>query len=315
MTNILNITLRYVYTIPIMLAVILICLYFRVGKNTNKIKYRHKDKKKIDINKISEKIRKNAITRLLIGNMGDSISFVTGIHIVIADLLAICLIIIYVVSSLIIYKSLNKYALLWYNKAINLLTAILVPSIAYSTIKSFSQSKLYAQLPVAFAEVSSAYRSVYKIKEAIEISIPYMPKEIRTEFRKFYNFIQSAQGFEEGLNYLRKRIANPYIKLFCTILEIGQEKNSDISKQLDNLSILIRNAAYNKEKSRNKMIFYKMLTLLSILVIPSVTKISDAIVEGTYSYFYTFEGSMLVSITLLAALSVYTILNILENNI
>ena len=315
MIEIINTILRYIYLLPIILAAGLIFLFFRVGKNKDRIRYRHKDKKKIDVNKVSEKLRKNIITRFLIGNMGDSISFTTGMNVVIADLLAVCLIILYIISSSVIYKSLNQYALLWYNKAINLLTAILIPSVIYNMIKSFSQNKLYAQLPVAFAEVSSAYRSVYKIKEAIEISIPYMPKEIRTEFQKFYNFVQSAQGFDEGLNYLRKRIANPYIKLFCAILEIGQNKNSDISKQLDNLSILIRNAAYNKEKSRNKMIFYKMLSLGLILAIPFVIKISDFIVEGSYSYFYTIEGSLLISITLLVGLGVYTIVHILENSI
>lgn len=298
-----------------MIAVLFIFLFFRVGRNSGRVKYRHKKIKNIDINKFSEYIRKNTVTRFLIGNMGDSISFITGMNIVIADLLAIALIVIYILSSFVIYNSLNKYALLWYNKAINLLTAILVPGIIYSMIKSFSQNKLYAQLPVAFAEVSSAYRSVYKIKEAIEISIPYMPKEIRTEFQKFYNFIQSAQGFDKGLEYLRKRIANPYIKLFCAILEIGRDKNSDISKQLDNLSILIRDALYNKEKSRNKMFFYKILSLLSVLLVPMVIKISDLMVEGTYSYFYTIEGNLLISITLLAGLVTYTIIHILENSI
>ena len=310
----INYFFKYIYLFVGFLALISAFLAVKTEKISKQVKLKpFYVKKKKD--KFSSIIRRYKFTNLLIGNLGNRISLITKLSQEISDFLAVLVWIAYFLCVRCIYCFSEDFYILWYLKLVNLINSMLIPIIIFNIFTELYTNKLYKQLPTAFCEISSAYRSKMRLKEAIEEAILYMPYEIRKEFERFYNYIQSDMTFDEGLNYLKNKIPYYYTKTFCAILEIGREKNSDISKQLDNLSVLVRTASYNREKSHKKMIFFKILSLGFIIAIPFVMRFCRIFDIEAYNFYYTLEGSILLSVTLLAALLVHLVISLLEKNI
>ncbi len=310
----INYFLKNIYLFLIILSLLIILLAFKIEKISKKVKLKtisSKNKR----HRFSEIIRKFKITNLLIGKLGENISFITKLSLEISDILAVFVWIIYLWCVKATYCFSQDFYILWYLKLINLINSMLIPIIIFNVFKDFYTNKLYKQLPIAFSEISSAYRSKLRLKEAIEEAIIYMPQEVKKEFERFYNYIQSDMTFKEGLNYLKNKISYSYIKTFCAILEISRNKNSDISKQLDNLSILIRTAEYSREKAHKKMIFFRILSLIFIIAIPFIMRFCRIFDIEAYDFYYTLEGSILLSVTLLIALIVHLVISFLEKSV
>jgi len=314
----MNLILRYIYIPIFVIAFILLTISFFIGKKrsiknlgkTNKMNYSYEL-----YNNFLVFIQKQPLLNILIGINAKKIAFATGLNLLFCYLISFILDILYIFLSLTTYLLLKEYFILWYTKLLHFISALLMPAIVFSFVDTFLTTNLYKQLPKAIAEIASAYRTHRKIKEAINAALPFMDKNIQKEFRRFSIYINSSMTFDEGINFLKTRIPNEYIMMLCSILEVGNSKKSDISDQLDELSIRMRNASFNKEASRRKILFIRAGIFLMICLLPAALRYPKLFEIDAESFYYTLQGNQLLSCYILFALLAYFIVYWLEKNV
>lgn len=307
----INSVLRYIPIILIIVGLILVMIAIKM----NAIKKRTLKKNRglnLNLELFSIAIRENKLTSILIGSLSDSLCYSNGLKPYINDILTVLIEIAYFIIGISAYEYSSKFSPIWYTKVVNFATSFLLPLVIYSVIQSFMTNKVLKQLPAALKEIAAAYRSCLRVVESIRMAIPYMPKEIQKEFIRAYDYFKSDKTFDDGLLYLQRRIKDPYIVLLCKILELGKTKNNDIADRLDFISVDIQDKMLEKADRRRDSIFIRMFYIAILMAVPFAMDFIAFLSQDAYEYYFTLEGSFLLTAILVAIIVGYTMQYIFE---
>jgi len=276
-----------------------------------------KKKKRIVPNtrrKKNYKISENKVLNIAVGKISDSLSFTNSFSKETNDILGLFILILYLVVVIFIYKYLGIFAFLWYAKVINLLVALFLPYALLHTYIGIQINTITKQVPNAFSEILSAYRSDKRIKVAIETSTQYMDKHIKREFKRMNLYLGSENTFEYGLDYFAKRLNNSYITLFANLIKESRYKSADITDALEKLVIKTRTKNYMKEKAKRQLVWYRVFLIIWLFAIPAVMKFVASASLEAYRFYNTVDGAKLLSITMLSIVIGYLLIILMERS-
>lgn len=302
----INLFLQYLYLIIIIVGVSL----FLIGnkfKKKRKIRIKSKGVKK-------DKGYKNSFTgkNKIIRKLADYISFTNSFSRKANEVISIFIIVFYIVLSLFIYRHLGDFVFLWYAKLLNLIISIFLPYAILNSYITVQINNINKQLPEAFSEILSAYRSDKRIIPAINEAVQYMDKGIRREFKRVLPYLNNEKTFQYGLDSLDRRLNNNYVTLFCTLVEESRYKSSDITDALEKLVIKTRTRNYIREKAKRELVWYRIFLILWLFSIPLIMRfVADASLEA-YSYYHTINGAKLLTLTMLSIVISYMLIMFME---
>lgn len=305
-----NIFIARIYLIFIIVGIISLILGIKL-KTYKKIKF-NKINDRFNAKKISKFLNKIVILRLPINNLSSSLSFINTYSKEVNDVIALVIYLIYLTIVFLIIKYINQFAYLWYTKALNSIIAFMLPFLILNSYTTIKRNKIINQLPQAYLEILSSYRSCRKKRQAINEAIKYMPKEIKREFIRLNGYIQSENTFEYGLDYFAERMKSKQVNLFCIIMKISHYQSSDITKQLEQLVIKTRSQNYLKEKAKRQLVWYRLFLIVWVLTIPMIMKFARKISVEAYNYYYTVEGGILLTLSILSCIIAYILIYIME---
>lgn len=304
----------------VVLCVAAIMLYFPFRLQQRKLKYNVSPLSKINFSEISNNIRKNPISNILIGKLSDSLNELNSFHAFINDILAVMMEILYIFAIRYIYLQIVQYAQVFYTKFLAILISITIPLIIYNFIYSFIGNKLLPSLSDAFDEISAAFLSSMKREDSIKEATPYMNGHMQKIFNNFYHYIRSG-SYAKGFTYIKSKIRSPYIEMFCNLYEYGQNSPpEDIAQQLHKLSVDVSDEIVNRQETLREYTALKFLFLFNILSLPKAmayfTEIgmnNSVINLASKDYFYSIEGGRHIILCFCLAIGGYIVTHFFES--
>lgn len=213
---------------------------------------------------------------------------------------------------IVIYRYLGHFAFIWYTKVVNLIMALFLPYAMIHTYVSVQINSITKQIPSAFSEILSSYRSDKRIKYAISDATQYMDKNIKREFKRINVYLSSETTFDYGLDYFSDRMNNSYITLFCTLIKESRYKSGDITEALENLAIKARSKNYMKEKAKRQLVWYRVFLILWLFAIPGIMKFVASASLEAYHYYNTISGAKLLTLGMLSIVGGYLLIMVME---
>lgn len=303
----INIILRYSYIIILAVSIVILL----VGNKPKQNKRIRVKKNKI---KSNQSIYKGKFIDTPIDKMSNALSFTNSFSKEINDLIGVVIVVLYIVLVIVIYRYLGHFAFVWYTKLVNLVTALFLPYAMIHTYISVQINIITNQIPNAFSEILSAYRSDKRIKAAIENATEYMDKNIKREFKRINVYLSSETTFEYGLDYFANRMKNGYITLFCTLIKESRYKSGDITEAIETLAIKTRSKNYMKEKAKRQLVWYRVFLILWLFAIPAVMKFVASASLEAYRFYNTIDGAKLLTMSMLSVVVGYILIMLMEQN-
>ena len=184
----------------------------------------------------------------------------------------------------------------WYSFILVLAMSIVIPVVFFNIYHELMLSKMIKELPLALDEFCSSYRNSNKIFTALRDSYPNMPKMISKEFERLYKSYNI--DFEEGIEFFRSRVKNDWAGIFASLLVINHTQGGSIVQQLDDLNSEIENDILSREKTRSKMLGFKLISLSTLALVPAVIYANMLMSENAKEYYATTQGMNDIQLTM-----------------
>lgn len=296
----LNILFFYSYLIIIILGALLILIGIIYSRKTKRIR---KNKTKFTPDDIHHLINKIKPLRKLVDLISNPLALINFKSKAYNDVVALVFLGVYTVFIYFTLPYINKFAFMWYTQLINYLIVLLLPVALVNLYLGIARGGVDKVLPEAFSEIFSSYRNNKKLNLAIEEAIEYMSKRAKKEFTILLPYLQSEQTFEYGLDLFEKRLNNSLATLFCQIVRSSKFKNSDISKQLENLAVKSRGKQYLREKARRQLVWYEIFIIAWLFSIPLIMDFVLKISSEAYKFYFSVQGGILLTTTIIVCLA------------
>lgn len=217
---------------------------------------------------------------------------------------------LFLIASSASFYMLLSYAKVWYIFIVNLAICFAIPYLIFNIYFDIMLSRLIKQLPDAIDEFSSSYRKSNKIYHALRDSYPSMPKMMSKEFERLYKSYNI--DFEEGIVFFKERVKNEWAYIFTSLLLINHQKGGNITEQLDDLNGEIENDIITKDKTRSKMMGFKVISLGGVLLTFFAIKANEIMSPAAREYYNTVEGMNAIAITITVSAVTFLISSIIE---
>ena len=166
------------------------------------------------------------------------------------------------------------------------------------------------QLPRAIDEFASSYRKSNKVFHALKDSYAFMPKVIGKEFERMYKSYNT--NFEESIEFFRDRVKNDWAGIFASLLLINHIQGGSIITQLDDLNTEIENDIVARDRTRSKMLGFKLMALGSLLLVVAAVFANMTMSEDAKLYYMNVAGQNEIIITLAIAFMTFLVMMIIE---
>ena len=191
-----------------------------------------------------------------------------------------------------------------------LLISITIPWMLFSLYYDAQLAKMIKQLPRAIDEFASSYRKSNKVFHALKDSYAYMHKVIGKEFERLYKSYNT--DFEDAIDFFRERVKNDWAGIFASLLMINHEQGGSIITQLDDLNTEIENDIVAKDRTRSKMLGFKLMGLGSLLLVVAAVFANMLMSEGAKAYYMNVAGQNEIILTLAVAFVTYLLMLLIE---
>jgi len=198
----------------------------------------------------------------------------------------------------------------WYSMLLVMTISITIPIVFFNIFHEIMLSKMIKELPLALDEFCSSYRNTNKIFTALRDSYPNMPKMISKEFERLYKSYNI--DFEEGIEFFRSRVKNDWSSIFASLLVINHTQGGSIVQQLDDLNSEIENDILSRDKTRSKMLGFKMLSLSSLALVPAAIYANMLMSENAKQYYATTQGMNDIQLTMVVGFITFLVMLFIE---
>ena len=188
--------------------------------------------------------------------------------------------------------------------------SITIPWMLFSLYHEAQLAKMVKQLPRAIDEFASSYRKSNKVFHALKDSYSYMPKVIGKEFERLYKSYNT--DFEESIEFFRERIKNDWAGIFASLLLINHIQGGSIISQLDDLNTEIENDIIARDRTRSKMLGFKLMALGSLLLVVAAVFANMMMSADAKAYYMNVAGQNEIIITLAVAFVTFLCMMIIE---
>jgi pilus assembly protein TadC len=137
-----------------------------------------------------------------------------------------------------------------------------------------------------------------------------MPKTIAKEFERLYKSYNI--DFEEAIKFFRERIKNDWAGIFASLLLINHTQGGSIISQLDDLNTEIENDIISRDRTRSKMMGFKVMSLGSLLLTVGAVFANMMISESAKEYYMNPIGQNEILFTLAVAFTVFLSMLVVE---
>lgn len=204
----------------------------------------------------------------------------------------------------------GKMFIVPYFFALLLAISIAIPWSIFSLFYEAQLSKMIKQLPRAIDEFASSYRKSNKVFHALKDSYAYMPKVIGKEFERLYKSYNT--DFEDAIDFFRARVKNDWAGIFASLLLINHIQGGSIITQLDDLNTEIENDIVAKDRTRSKMLGFKLMALGTLLLVVGAVFANMMMSADAKAYYMNVAGQNEIIITLAIAFITFLVMMIIE---
>lgn len=229
-----------------------------------------------------------------------------------AKYLTLKVIVGYAIVSFVLIGFFLTYSRIWYAILIEVAISIIIPFLGLHFYLNKQVLSILSELPDALDEIEVNYYRLRRLREAIDESVPNMPKRISRVFKMLsYNMVRNQS---EAIDMLRKSFNHVYMNSLCSLLELNVNTGGDISSQIHHLNLIIHDDITFTKQSKSSLLIYKLLTILLIIAVPIGTSILN-----TQSELYTQYNQSSISasngtiVAILIGLVYILILELLEH--
>jgi len=223
----------------------------------------------------------------------------------------ILFIVLFAVSLMVLWSQIfTKMFWLPYFFILLLAISLTIPWMLFSLFYEAQLSKMIKQLPRAIDEFASSYRKTNKVFHALKDSYSYMPKVIGKEFERLYKAYNI--DFEDAIEFFRDRVKNDWAGIFASLLLINHIQGGSIISQLDDLNTEIENDIIAKDRTRSKMLGFKMMALGSLLLVVAAVFANMMMSADAKAYYMNVAGQNEIILTLAVAFVTFLCMMIIE---
>ena len=188
--------------------------------------------------------------------------------------------------------------------------SVTIPWMLFSLYHEAQLAKMIKQLPRAIDEFASSYRKSNKVFHALKDSYAFMPRVIGKEFERLYKSYNT--NFEEAIEFFRERVKNDWAGIFASLLLINHIQGGSIITQLDDLNTEIENDIVAKDRTRSKMLSFKLMSLGMLLLVVGAVFANMIMSPDAKAYYMNVAGQNEIIITLAVPFMTFLVMMIIE---